>query len=114
MQRAYYAPQASGEGCQLFRLHPASKVVHFSEDMPVFLDFLPRFRGNSSIIHVRQKRCPQPIIDGLALDRYRASMGRPRRAAEGGFVYHVLNLANARMRIVDDGADYETFEKFVQ
>ena len=26
-------------------------------------------------------------------------MGRPHRAAQGGYVYHVLNRANARMRI---------------
>jgi len=38
-------------------------------------------------------------------------MGRPRRAALGGYVYHVLNRANARMTIFDDPADYEAFEK---
>src|SRR5437763_17168216 len=38
-------------------------------------------------------------------------MGRPRRAAEGGYVYHVLNRANARMTIFEDAADYEAFEK---
>ncbi|MBS0209391.1 MAG: transposase [Planctomycetes bacterium] len=38
-------------------------------------------------------------------------MGRPLRAAEGGYVYHVLNRANARMTIFDDEADYEAFEK---
>ena len=38
-------------------------------------------------------------------------MGRPHRAAEAGYVYHVLNRANARMRIFDDDADYEAFEK---
>lgn len=37
-------------------------------------------------------------------------MGRPLRAAEGGYVYHVLNRANARMRIFDDAADYQAFE----
>ena len=37
-------------------------------------------------------------------------MGRPHRAAAGGYVYHVLNRANARMRIFDDGADYADFE----
>ena len=32
-------------------------------------------------------------------------MGRPQRAAQGGYVYHVLNRANARMTIfADDGA----------
>ena len=38
-------------------------------------------------------------------------MGRPHRAAEGGFAYHVLNRANARMTIFADEADYEAFEK---
>jgi REP-associated tyrosine transposase len=37
-------------------------------------------------------------------------MGRPRRAAEGGYIYHVLNRANARLTIFDDAADYEAFE----
>ena len=37
-------------------------------------------------------------------------MGRARRAAEGGYVYHVLNRANARLQIFDDAADYEAFE----
>jgi putative transposase len=38
-------------------------------------------------------------------------MGRPHRAAEGGFVYHVLNRANARLSIFDDDGDYEAFER---
>ena len=38
-------------------------------------------------------------------------MGRPPRAAEGGYVYHVLNRANARMTIFADAGDYEAFEK---
>src|SRR5258708_6731746 len=38
-------------------------------------------------------------------------MGRPRRAAEGGYVYHVLNRANARMPVFEDEGDYEVFEK---
>ena len=38
-------------------------------------------------------------------------MGRPQRAAEGGYVYHVLNRANARMTIFEDDGDYEAFEK---
>ncbi len=37
-------------------------------------------------------------------------MGRPQRAAEGGYVYHVLNRANARMTIFKKDADYEAFE----
>ena len=38
-------------------------------------------------------------------------MGRPQRAAEGGYVYHVLNRANARMTIFKRDADFEAFEK---
>jgi putative transposase len=37
-------------------------------------------------------------------------MGRPHRAAEAGYVYHVLNRANARMTIFESNADYEAFE----
>jgi putative transposase len=38
-------------------------------------------------------------------------MGRPKRAAQGGYVYHVLNRANARMTIFGDDGDYVAFEK---
>jgi putative transposase len=38
-------------------------------------------------------------------------MGRPHRANDGGFVYHVLNRANARLPIFEDAADYDAFEK---
>lgn len=38
-------------------------------------------------------------------------MGRPRRAAEGGYVYHVLNRGNARMHLFDDEKDYDAFER---
>jgi len=37
-------------------------------------------------------------------------MGRPPRAAEGGYVYHVLNRANARMTIFESDGDYTAFE----
>src|SRR4051812_11338785 len=37
-------------------------------------------------------------------------MGRPLRAAAGGYVYHVLNRANARMTIFKKDADYDAFE----
>lgn len=37
-------------------------------------------------------------------------MGRPQRAALGGFVYHVLNRANARRTIFRHDSDYEAFE----
>src|SRR5579872_668742 len=38
-------------------------------------------------------------------------MGRPHRACEGGYVYHVLNRANARMTIFRSDADFEAFER---
>jgi len=38
-------------------------------------------------------------------------MGRPQRAAEGGYLYHVHNRANARATIFADDADYEAFER---
>lgn len=37
-------------------------------------------------------------------------MGRPLRAAEGGYIYHVLNRANARQAIFEQDRDYEAFE----
>jgi putative transposase len=41
-------------------------------------------------------------------------MGRPKRAADGGLVYHVLNRANARMTIFEHDGDYEAFEQVLQ
>jgi putative transposase len=38
-------------------------------------------------------------------------MGRPHRAAAGGYIYHVLNRANARLPLFDDEQDYEAFER---
>jgi putative transposase len=38
------------------------------------------------------------------------AMGRPLRIALGGYVYHVLNRANARMAIFQKEADYAAFE----
>lgn len=38
-------------------------------------------------------------------------MGRPNRAAQAGFIYHVLNRANARMTIFECNEDYAAFEK---
>jgi putative transposase len=40
-------------------------------------------------------------------------MGRPLRAAEGGFVYHCLNRANARLAIFTKDGDFEAFERVV-
>jgi putative transposase len=41
-------------------------------------------------------------------------MGRPKRAADGGLVYHVLNRANPRMTIFADEADYAAFEEVLE
>ncbi len=40
-------------------------------------------------------------------------MGRPHRASQGGWVYHVLNRANARLPIFDKPEDYEAFERIL-
>jgi putative transposase len=40
-------------------------------------------------------------------------MGRPLRASPGGYVYHVLNRANGRMRMFHKDADYEAFERII-
>ena len=41
-------------------------------------------------------------------------MGRPKRAADGGLVYHVLNRANARMTIFEKPEDYAAFEQVLE
>jgi putative transposase len=41
-------------------------------------------------------------------------MGRSRRAAEGGYVYHVLNRANARVALFDYEEDYLAFEEILR
>jgi len=41
-------------------------------------------------------------------------MGRALRAAEGGYVYHVLNRANARLPLFQKEAAYEVFERILQ
>ena len=41
-------------------------------------------------------------------------MPRPRRAAEGGLIFHALRRANARLAIFDSDADYATFERVLQ
>lgn len=38
-------------------------------------------------------------------------MGRPLRASAGGYVYHMLNRANARRKIFYKDADYSAFER---
>lgn len=41
-------------------------------------------------------------------------MGRPKRAADGGVVYHVLNRGNARRTIFEKDGDYEAFERILE
>ncbi len=41
------------------------------------------------------------------------TMGRPKRAADGGLIYHVLNRAYARLRIFEKDEDYEAFERIM-
>ena len=38
-------------------------------------------------------------------------MGRPLRAADGGYVYHALNRANGRHPLFEKDADYAAFER---
>src|SRR4051812_42338613 len=38
-------------------------------------------------------------------------MGRPKRAAAGGLVYHVLNRANARLKIFTSDEDFAAWER---
>lgn len=40
-------------------------------------------------------------------------MSRPRRIAIGGYVYHVLNRANGRLRIFRKAGDFLAFEKIL-
>ena len=41
-------------------------------------------------------------------------MPRPRRAADGDLIYHVLYRANARLAIFDNDDDYAAFERVLQ
>ncbi|RKY10721.1 MAG: hypothetical protein DRP56_00165 [Planctomycetota bacterium] len=40
-------------------------------------------------------------------------MGRPKRITLGGYVYHVLNRANGRLRIFKKDSDFAAFEKIL-
>jgi putative transposase len=40
-------------------------------------------------------------------------MGRPLRVAPGGYVYHVLNRGNGRMRLFHKEADYQAFQRIM-
>jgi len=41
-------------------------------------------------------------------------MPRRARSIQGGLVYHILNRANARMKIFANGADYAAFERVLE
>lgn len=41
-------------------------------------------------------------------------MARVNRASKGNLIYHVINRANARMKIFDKNLDYTAFEKALQ
>src|SRR3989344_638541 len=41
-------------------------------------------------------------------------MPRTERVAVGGYIYHVINRANARVRIFDTGDDYQLFEAILE
>jgi putative transposase len=41
-------------------------------------------------------------------------MGRPKRAADGGLIYHVLNRANGRLPIFERAEDYDAFERVIE
>ncbi len=51
------------------------------------------------------------VIDIRSMIRYPLYMPRPRRAAEGGLVYHALNRANARLAIFETDEDHAAFER---
>ena len=59
-----------------------------------------------------KKRCQDPFLltrrpgTAILLD-----MGRPHRLDQGGYVYHVLNRANARLPIFQKDGDYDAFER---
>jgi putative transposase len=41
-------------------------------------------------------------------------MGRPKRSTPGGWIYHVLNRANARMPIFTKDEDFIAFETVLE
>ncbi len=45
---------------------------------------------------------------------YYPDMPRVLRTDAGNYIYHVLNRANARVRIFDDKKDYELFELILE
>jgi hypothetical protein len=81
-----------------------------------------RVRGDATS-RKRCVRCQEPFLEPGVRNRFlteRAGLagllawGRPKRAADGGLVYHVLNRANARMTIFEDDEDYAAFEQVLE
>jgi hypothetical protein len=71
-----------------------------------------RQKRRKSVCHSRQcHSCQEPLLAAKRCSVIFSKMGRPHRAAEGGYVYHVLNRANARMRIFKSDADYKEAEQ---
>jgi putative transposase len=53
-------------------------------------------------------------LDAAGRFGYLGAMGRPKRAADGGLIYHVLNRANVRMTIFQKPEDYAAFERVLE
>jgi hypothetical protein len=58
--------------------------------------------------------CQEPFINDTGRFCLNLERGRPKRAAIGGLIYHVLNRANARMTIFYKQDDYEAFERTLE
>ena len=68
---------------------------------------------------VKEKKEEKKVSGTIVLDLFRSSewsglMGRPKRSAPGGWIYHVLNRANARMPIFAKDEDFEAFEQVLE
>ncbi len=57
------------------------------------------------------KRCQEPKRERIG---YRFDIGRPTRSAPGGWVYQVLNRANARMPIFTKDEDFAAIERMLE
>jgi REP element-mobilizing transposase RayT len=78
-----------------------------------FVFQLPRFDGKQKRCQ-QQKRCQELFMDNMVRASYiDNTMERPKRAAAGGLMYHVLNRANARLSIFEKDEDYEAFERIL-
>ena len=66
------------------------------------------------LVGQNRKRCQEPFLDRKGRFGLIWGMGRAKRAADGGLVYHVLNRANARMRIFEDDEDHAAFEQVLE